>query len=135
MADATGIEERTLAALRPDIQPVCDAICRALADGRSYPPATRDRAPGITEAPASQVRFAEWRCPSPSPMPARTRRGPLPRPVTQHPEPLWSIESDPRGFTDALRLHMARHGDTAYSLYQALTEAGGAVSAYGLAKW
>ncbi|WP_311031509.1 hypothetical protein [Mesorhizobium koreense] len=50
----------------------------------------------------------------------RRKRGMTPKPIIEFPEPLWTIWEEPESFTDALKLHMERHGDTCWHLYRAV---------------
>ncbi len=45
-----------------------------------------------------------------------------PKPIIEFPEPLWTIWEEPESFTDALKLHMERHGDTCWHLYRAVSQ-------------
>jgi hypothetical protein len=52
--------------------------------------------------------------------PTRLRRGPKPKPVVEHPEPLFSSWDEPRTFAASLALHMRRHGDSCWHLWRAV---------------
>lgn len=52
----------------------------------------------------------------------RRKRGMKPKPIIEFPEPLWTIWEEPESFTDALKLHMERHGDTCWHLYRAVSQ-------------
>lgn len=53
------------------------------------------------------------------PQPAK-KRGRKPRPIVEFPEPISTIWVDPVDFSDALTLHMKRHGDSANHLHRAI---------------
>lgn len=52
----------------------------------------------------------------------RQRRGVKPRKIIEFPEPLWTEWIDPRSFPEALKLHIARHGETFWQLYRAVVK-------------
>ena len=114
MAAATGVDPDVLLAVRPALQPLCDAISRAAADGRTSRPHVA-REPVRKESPA--------------------RRGRPAKPVLDRPAPLWSIWSDPPTFAEALRLHMARHGDSLRSMRDALARSIQMPSVAALGTW
>ncbi|MBZ9892979.1 hypothetical protein LB545_01395 [Mesorhizobium sp. BR1-1-6] len=53
----------------------------------------------------------------------RRKRGMKPKPIVEFPEPLWTIWEEPEAFTDALKLHMGRHGDSCWQLRRAIVRA------------
>ena len=53
----------------------------------------------------------------------RRKRGMKPKPIVEFPEPLWAMWEETDAFTDALRLHMERHGDSCWQLYRAIVRA------------
>lgn len=63
------------------------------------------------------------------------RRGRKPEPIEDRPAPLWSEWIDPAGFSEALDLHMRRHGDTGYRLQKALSALGPTVNVTTLRLW
>jgi hypothetical protein len=57
------------------------------------------------------------------PLPApsiRRRRGPKPKPIVEHPEPLFRSWDEPSTFAASLALHMRRHGDSCWHLWRAV---------------
>lgn len=46
-----------------------------------------------------------------------------PKPIVEFPEPLWTIWEEPEAFTDALKLHVDRHGDSCWQLRRAIVRA------------
>ena len=64
-----------------------------------------------------------------------TKRGVKPRPIVEFPEPLWAVWDDPHTFTEALSLHMRRHGDTVYRLHKTLVSQGSDVDQKTILDW
>ena len=54
--------------------------------------------------------------------PERRKSGYPPRPVVAQPKPLWEDWEDTPSFSQALDLHMRRHGDTGYGLHRAVCQ-------------
>jgi integrase len=52
--------------------------------------------------------------------PSRRRRGPKPKPIIEHPEPLSTSWAEPGTFSGSLALHMRRHGDSCWHLCKAV---------------
>ncbi|SMQ85921.1 hypothetical protein SAMN06295905_3216 [Devosia lucknowensis] len=124
LADATGIEANKLKAAGPRLQPVLDAVARSIAmEGHAVPPPSTPIATKPTSTGDNQRSKA------------RSRPGPAPKPIIEHPEPLFTEWEDPAGFGDALNLHMRRHGDTVRHLYLALDSRGEAQDQRTLMKW
>lgn len=65
------------------------------------------------------------------------RRGPgrPPKPVVDHPAPLWGRTFEPEGFAEALDAEMRRHGDTVWSLHKALLAKGATIDRTTLGAW
>lgn len=80
--------------------------------------------------------FARIALPPSDPAPDR-RRGPgrPPKPIVDHPSPLWARTLEPDGFADALDAEMRRHGDTVWSLHKALLAKGGTIDRTTLRAW
>lgn len=55
---------------------------------------------------------------------AKKKRGPKPKQVVEFPEPLEGEWVDPSSFSEALALHMRRHGDSCNHLHRAITGPG-----------
>jgi hypothetical protein len=53
----------------------------------------------------------------------RRKRGAKPKLIIEFPEPLWTIWEEPEAFSNALKLHMDRHGDSCWQLRRAVVEA------------
>ena len=111
VADATGLPIETVKLLSAQIKPAFDTITRAFPSGQPY--RTERRA---TSAPRSRSPVVSTAAPA--------KRGPKPRAVVEFPIPLTNDWSDVDDFSTALRLHMARHGDTAWSLHRAIVQPG-----------
>ena len=65
----------------------------------------------------------------------RRGRGRPPRPVVEHPAPLWKRKIDPQDFATALDAEMARHGDSIWSLHKALSVKGATIDRTTLGAW
>lgn len=50
----------------------------------------------------------------------RRRFGPKPKPIVEHPEPLFDSWEEPTTFRESLVLHMRRHGDSCWHLWKAV---------------
>ena len=134
LSEQTGIETRILVTVRPHIQPIYDALCRALAD----------RPLGGGNALAQKRTRTTKQARSRNPRPKTTsvdasgkpaKRGPKPRPIIAHPEPLWSEWDDPDDFAAALKLHLDRFGETVGMLARAITASGVRLERLTLDKW
>lgn len=123
MSDNTGIEPETLKRIRPDFQPICDAISRAAADA----PIPRKKAASLPRR-----RNQDWHKPS---LGGLERRGKDGGPISAAPLPLWTVWAEPESFAAALRLHMARHRDSLRRLHSALAASNSAPSLNTLAYW
>lgn len=122
MSGDTGIEPETLKRIRPDFQPICDAISRAAAD-----------APIRPRRASSPSRLSQdWHRPSPGRL---ERSGKDRDPTSKAPSPLWTVWAEPESFAAALRLHMARHRDSLRRLHSALAASNAAPSLNTLAYW
>ncbi|KQT65856.1 hypothetical protein ASG54_03390 [Aureimonas sp. Leaf460] len=131
IADAAGIEPHVLASARAQIQPICDAICRALADQPLTSPASKQE-PRRRTRPAPSAATTADREPSSA---LRAKPGPKPRPIEEHPEPLWTEWEDRDDFASALALHITRHGETVGRLARAITATGVFLDRITLDKW
>ena len=109
VAVASGVDKERLNGARHQLQPVFDAVSRAVAM-HEITPATRSM-----PAKTSKVD-------SPSKAVGR-KRGPKPRPIVEFPEPLWTEWEEPVTLSEALVLHMRRHGDSVRHLFLALESA------------
>ena len=65
----------------------------------------------------------------------RKKRGQKPRPIVEFPEPLFDAWEDPATFTEALQLHMRRHGDTCWHLHKAIVRPGEAFNRKTIVVW
>lgn len=123
MSGDTGIEPETLKRIRPDFQPICDAISRAAADAPVRPQ-------GRASSPSR--RSQDWHKLSPGKL---ERTGKDRGPTSAAPVPLWTVWAEPESFAAALRLHMARHRDSLRRLHSALAVSKAAPSLNTLAYW
>jgi hypothetical protein len=67
--------------------------------------------------------------------PEKRKTGYPPRPVVEHPVALWEAWEDPPTFSEALDLHMRRHGDTGYGLRRAVCGKGDSVDLTTFRAW
>lgn len=120
LADQLGMDASRLAHVRDSLQPIFDAVARAVAEYRLRPePKPRPkRAPAAEPAGAGKKVVAAL----PLSLPVRKgkRPGRQPKPVVEFPEPLETTWEEADSFGEALRLHAARHGETIYHLYNAV---------------
>jgi hypothetical protein len=56
-------------------------------------------------------------------------------PVKEGPEPLWAEWEEPKTFSEALQLHIDRHGETAIKLYRAVICEGCTIDLRGFIRW
>ena len=127
LSEQTGIETRVLQTVRIHIQPLCDALCRALADRPLRQPASARPKPQRASRSAGTGTGAGSSTPG--------KPGPKPRPIASYPEPLWHEWSDPADLASALRLHLARHGERVNMLARAVTAAGTRLERHTLENW
>jgi hypothetical protein len=66
---------------------------------------------------------------------ARRRPGPLPKPFNASPPALFVSWEDPAKISEALTLHMDRHGETAWHLHRALARDGITIDRKTIATW
>ena len=138
IAESTGLDREALRNAQRDLQPICDAICRSLADQPLKEPrrvTARHRNTGKRQTPLVLSAGASRGPADYSSTNTKQRRGPKPRPIEMHPEPLWQDWEDPAAFADALTLHMRRHDETVYSLAKAVTTLGPFLDRQTLAQW
>ena len=124
VAVATGVDAVRLKEARHRLQPIFDALSRAIAMhdvAEPIRPAKSLKEPDVT--PTSGVASK------------RSKRGPKPKPIVELPEPLWTEWDDPTDFAQALVMHMRRHGDSVRHLYLALAIKGEAQDQSTLMKW
>jgi hypothetical protein len=67
--------------------------------------------------------------------PQRHKTGYPARPVIAYPKALWDEWEDPPTFSQALDLHMRRHGDTGYGLRRAVCERGETIETTTFTAW
>jgi hypothetical protein len=127
VATSTGMVTVDLVENRQHLQPIFDAVSRALAmqEGGDLfrPPAVSKPA---RSNPAEPSAGAE---------PQRARPGPRPKTIVEFPEPITTDWVDVSDFGTALVMHMRRHGDSVRHLYLALESRGEAQDQRTLMKW
>ncbi|WEK04590.1 MAG: hypothetical protein P0Y65_20840 [Candidatus Devosia phytovorans] len=127
VAASTGLEAATLVENRQQLQPVFDALSRAVAMQEGDDPV---RPPKISK-PATVTKPAAL----PAATAGRARRGPRPKAIVEFPEPITIDWVDADDFGTALVMHMRRHGDSVRHLYLALASRGEAQDQRTLMKW
>lgn len=127
VAIVAGIEKERLQGARHRLQPVFDAVSRAVAL-QDVAPALRTPPKDIVSADRPAVQSGRSRRTKSSPVEATTRRkrGPKPKVIVEYPEPLWTEWEEPETLSEALNLHMRRHGDSVRHLFLALDAKGDA---------
>ena len=119
---ASGIDKDRLIAAKHQLQPVFDAVSRAVAMQE------------VTASPRHRVAGANKEQEKPAERSGK-KRGPKPRPIVEFPETLWTEWEDPGTLAEALVLHMRRHGDSVRHLFLALDATGDAQDQRTLMKW
>lgn len=135
VAIAAGVGKERLQAARHQLQPVFDALSRAIAMQDVAPP-LRTPPEDILRAETSKARSGRRALPlAAGAKPAPRKRGPKPKVIVEFPEPLWTEWEEPETLSEALILHMQRHGDTVRHLFLALDRNGNASDQRTLMKW
>ena len=116
VAASTGLETATLVENRQQLQPIFDALARAVAMQEGDDPV---RPPKISK-PAAVTKGAAL----PAASAGHARRGPRPKTIVEFPEPITNDWVDVDDFGTALVMHMRRHGDSVRHLYLALASRG-----------
>ena len=114
IAANTQIQLDHLRAASPVLGPGFDVLRRAIATQRKASDPKPCRPDVGTRAPVVAVGNTR----------PRRRPGAAPRPVEEFPEPVTTIWQDCESFSEALNLHMNRHGDTIWRLYRAVVREG-----------
>lgn len=135
LANQLGMDPTRLAHVRASLQPIFDAVARAVVELRLRPePKSRPkRAPAPERArvdgKVTKVTFTS------SSTGESKRPGRRPKPVVEFPEPLETTWEEPDSFGAALRLHAARHGETIYHLHNAVVRPEDGVNRSTLISW
>lgn len=127
IGQACGIETEMSAELKKQLRSGLEAIIRWL----KSPPVKEDAPPA--QLPARKSKAEAARNPASSTRkPQRAsaggafarhslvQRGPVPKPISAFPDPLFEANEDPASFQDALVYHMRRFGDSYWQLYRAV---------------
>jgi hypothetical protein len=128
IALASGLERDELIGLTGILKPALDAIAR-----HAREPREEDLAPAAP--PRSTPRPARTAATLEPAVSAGARRGPKPRPVEAQPKPLFLTWEEPATLAEALTLHMARHGESAWHLHQAVVREGEAFDRKTIVTW
>ncbi|MCO6393282.1 hypothetical protein GTW25_19875 [Aliihoeflea aestuarii] len=135
IANGCGVDPAVLRKAQSELQSICDAICRALAN---RPLSARKLKRSMRRSKTSNPRGAPRKSAEPSDNLVsdgpRTDSRKLCS-IDDNPEALWTDWSEPSDLASALRLHLERHGETVYRLAKAVTLAGVLLDRPTLAKW
>ncbi|MFC3677776.1 hypothetical protein [Ferrovibrio xuzhouensis] len=116
-AKLCGIPPDVMKAMRKQLVPIADSICRTLftVGAQPYHPPRQviDRTPKPMAEP-TRVSTSSANGPKPR------KRASRARPAVEFPTPLWEADTSRMAFADALRTEMKRHGDNYASLYRAI---------------
>ena len=136
VAIAAGIEKERLQGARHRLQPVFEALSRAVAM-QDVASALRTPPEDIVSAdrPVAQSGRSRRTASSPAKATTQRKRGPKPKVIVEYPEPLWTEWEEPETLSEALNLHMRRHGDSVRHLFLALDAKGDARDQRTLMKW
>ncbi len=115
------IDAKRLSAVRSLVQPIFDAVARAVAAAQLQLESKRMRAKKRIELAATEIPLKPKRAKVPVGLrPKPCRRGPPPKPIVVFPVPRETTWKEPMTFGQALRLHAKRHGETLYYLFRAV---------------
>ena len=134
VASASGLDRVDLSGLTQALKPAFDAIARHAREPREedVAPAARTKLSRPVEPKPKAKRSAVAKEPSRFKI---HRPGRRPHPVETHPKPLFLTWQEPPTLAEALRLHMARHGETAWRLHQAVVHEGETFDRKTIATW
>lgn len=134
VAIAAGVAQERLQAAKHQLQPIFDAISRAVAL-QDVAPRLWTPPKDILVATAPARRRGRPQRTNDTVIPQARKRGPKPRTIVEFPEPLWAEWQEPETLAEALTLHMRRHGDSVRHLFLALDSVGEAQDQRTLMKW
>lgn len=135
LADQLGMDPTRLVHVRASLQPIFDAVARAVAEYRLCPQAkSRPKSSSAPERARANRKVAKAP-PGSSSARKGKRPGRRPKPVVEFPHPLETAWEEPGSFGAALRLHAARHGETIYHLYNAVVRPEDGVNRSTLISW
>ena len=142
IAVASGVDADALAAAGSVLEPGIDSITRFIGPKarkqKLVPSPVREKSAPPRASAAKQLSStrrsgrprkarpkpgsANDSSPAASPPPQRRKRGTAPRPVVEFPDPLWTEWEEPETFPEAFKLHIDRHGDSAWHLHRAVVK-------------
>lgn len=121
IASKAGLSATAMSSISDAISPALDMLCREIPklprprDKKSASKApSKRRASRISVAPLADRTAMRKDEASP------VASGRKPAPVVIHPSPKWETWDDPDSFSEALDLHMRRHGDSSWRLHRAI---------------
>ena len=121
---------------RHSLQPIFDAVSRAIAEGRlrsERVPRQKPKRVAVVQSLQAQPQLGVEANELSSK--ELKRRGRQPRPILEFPDPLQATWEEPDNFGAALQLHARRHGETIYHLYNAVVLPGDGVNRSTLISW
>ncbi|TFF19852.1 hypothetical protein E3C22_19500 [Jiella endophytica] len=125
LADGTGVKAQAIRTNRNHLQPIFDALCRALA--------SEERVPAVPlRSPSSPSTPPVGRASREKP---KQKRGRKPRPILDRPPALWEAEVPDGTFAESLRREIERHGETMYHLSRAIEASGLPCNPKTLSDW
>lgn len=136
LADLLPLDAARLRPARSSLQPIFDAVARAVTE-KHLRPSPRRRAPsdGHETGPSRQAEVSTVPKSAQGSAGDHMRRGRRARPVVERPEPLQATWEEPDEFGAALRLHAARHGETIYHLYNSVIGPADRINRSTLLSW
>ncbi|BEV12098.1 hypothetical protein ATDW_25940 [Asticcacaulis sp. DW145] len=136
------MDHERLRSVRAQIQPVFDAMCRALAD-MGLPRTKPEMRAGEVKTTAGSDepdRLRRGRPPKSEVVgiaakQERRKTGPKPKVVIAFPEPKWTDWVDLPTFGQSLAMHMRRHGDSVKHLCKAVSDDEFTLDTHALRQW
>ena len=126
LAEGLGLDDRRLMAERSNLQPIFDAVARAVTERSLRPEAYEQPCRSTSHPPLATPEHLSG---------GRGRRGKAPRPVVEFPDPLEATWDEPSNFGAALRLHSKRHGESIYHLFNAVVRTEDSVTRSTFVGW
>jgi hypothetical protein len=133
IAVAGGVDRDELSGLIQVLKPAFDAIARHAREPREEYGAEAAR-PKMTRRPTAPKPNPKTAAKAASPSKV-CRPGPKAQPIKTQPKPLFLTWEEPPTLAEALSLHMARHGEAAWRLYQAVVREGEAFDRKTIVTW
>lgn len=132
IAGDSAVEAEVLKAQRRAVEPILFALAREL---ERAPRRTTDRKAGEPEESSAGHLGAQPAAPRPPAMKVPRRSDNAPAPRQGRARPVWDVWDEPDNFSEALDIHMRRHGETSTVLHAAVREPGEALNKSTIAAW